>query len=43
MTNSKDSFKEYFTNKGLSDVALDDMYDDFNCADYEVRDYDVYI
>ena len=40
MTNSKDSFKKYFTNKGLSDVALDDMYDDFNCADYEVRDYD---
>ncbi len=40
MAKATDSFKDFFKNKGMSDVMLDDMYDDMNCADYEVRDYD---
>ncbi len=31
--------KDFFSKKGLSDVMLDDIYDDVNVADYEVRDY----
>jgi len=40
MAKATDNFKDFFNNKGMSDVMLDDSYDDINCADYEVHDYD---